>query len=92
VSEAGDGFEALQRIDHTPPDLIVLDLMLPGLSGVVVHEEIAGHAATRRIPVVVVTGSTREASEFDVACFLRKPVAPDVLVETVRNCLASHGG
>lgn len=90
VTEAGDGFEALQRIDDSPPDLVVLDLLLPRLSGVVVHQEIAAQALTREIPVVVITGSSMQPDEMtDVACFLRKPVTPDRLAATVRSCLES---
>lgn len=89
VDEAADGMEALRRIDNSPPDLVILDLMLPGVSGVVVHQEIAAQAITRQIPVVVITGSAIASESLDVACFLRKPVAPDQLVDTVRSCLAS---
>ena len=89
VVEAGDGLEALLRIDHSPPDLVILDLLLPGLSGISVHQEIAAQAVTRQIPVVVITGSTVDPADLDVACFLRKPVSPDQLVQTVRTCLRS---
>jgi len=89
VVEAGDGFEALQRIDSAPPDLIVLDLVLPRLSGIAVRQEIAAQALTRDIPIVVITGSAVEPAGMDVACFLRKPVEPDRMVEAVRSCLAS---
>ena len=91
VFEAGDGLEALQRIDHSPPDLVILDLLLPRMSGLVVQREIAAQAVTRQIPIVVITGSSIDAGEVDVACFLRKPVSPDRLVDAVRNCLASGG-
>ena len=89
VLEAGDGLEALLRIDQTPPDLVVLDLVLPRLSGIAVQQEIAAQAVTRQIPVVVITGSGVDPSELQVACFLRKPVAPDQLVDVVASCLAS---
>lgn len=89
VDEAGDGMEALRRIDYSPPDLVILDLILPGVSGVVVHQEIAAQAITRQIPVVVITGSGFASDDLDVACFLRKPVSPDRLVDAVRSCLAS---
>ncbi|HVL68596.1 MAG TPA: response regulator [Vicinamibacterales bacterium] len=92
VIEAGNGLEALQRIDQLRPDLVVLDLLLPGVSGFVVHQDIAAQAVTREIPVVVITGSTVDASELNVACFLRKPVSPDRLVEAVRACLAEGAG
>ena len=89
VVEAGDGMEALRWIDHSPPDLVILDLLLPRVSGLVVQQEIAAHAITRHIPIVVITGAPIAAEEIQVACFLRKPVAPDQLVSAVRNCLGS---
>ena len=91
VFEAGDGLEALQRIDHSPPDLVVLDLLLPRLNGIAVRQEIAAQAVTRQIPIVVITGSGMEPGDMKVACFLRKPISPDRLVETVRSCLKSGG-
>jgi CheY-like chemotaxis protein len=86
VIEAGDGLDALTRIDREPPDLVVLDLMLPTLSGVAVRQEIAAHVLTREIPVVVVTGSSMNIDHLDVSCVLRKPVAPEELVSAVRRC------
>lgn len=89
VQEAGDGLEALRRLDSRPPDLVVLDLMLPAVSGHVVRTEIAAGATTRHIPVVVVTGAAGDHGQLDVPCLLRKPVSPDRLVEAVRKCLAA---
>ena len=92
VVEAGDGLEALQRIDQVLPDLVVLDLLLPGMSGIVVQQELAAQALTRQIPVVVITGTAIEPASLDVACLLRKPVSPDDLIEAVRQCLAAAAG
>jgi DNA-binding response OmpR family regulator len=90
VLEAGDGLHALRLLDSHHPDLVVLDLGLPLISGLVVREELAAHAHTRDIPVVIVTGSISSAHEkLDVACVLRKPVSPDELVATVKKCMAS---
>ena len=89
VEEAGDGLEALRRIDSSPPDLVVLDLMLPFVGGAVVHQEIASHVFTRDIPVVIITGSGKDLSDLQVACVLRKPVTPEELVRTVASCLTS---
>ena len=89
VVEAADGIEALKRLDYAPPDLVVLDLYLPGVSGTVIQQEIAAQAHTRHIPIVVITGSSVAADELNVACFLRKPVLPDRLIESVRSCLAA---
>jgi CheY-like chemotaxis protein len=87
VRQAADGLEALRLLDPVPPDLVVLDLVLPALSGVFVQQEIAAHAHTRHIPIVVVTGSTTELPE--TQCLLRKPVTPDRLLQVVRDCLAA---
>lgn len=87
VREAPNGYEAIHSVQRDRPDLIVLDLLLPGFGGLGVQQEIAEHATTKMIPIVIVTGSTRELDHLPVACVLRKPVDPDTLVETVRQCL-----
>jgi len=89
VKEAPGGFEALRTLDSDPPDIVVLDLTLPGVDGFMVRRELAAHAHTRSIPIVVVTGSAENLDYLEVACLLRKPVSPDDLVNVVRKCLAS---
>ena len=92
VEEASDGAAALYRIHHQPPDLIVLDLSLPTVSGLIVHQEVAAHAHTRQIPVVIVTGSSMNLNHLEVPCVLRKPIDPEQLVSTVRECLRQQSG
>jgi CheY-like chemotaxis protein len=92
VREARGGFEALQKVDSDPPDIVVLDLSLPGLDGFTVQAELAAHAHTRSIPIVVVTGTTGKLDDLDVTCVLRKPITPDSLVLAVKKCLASGAG
>ena len=53
---AGDGEEALAQATRTPPDLILLDLMLPKLSGVEVLKCLKSNFATSAVPVVVLSG------------------------------------
>jgi DNA-binding response OmpR family regulator len=89
VVEADDGLGALHFLDNRAPDLVVLDLMLPTVSGLIVQQEIAAHAHTRNIPIVIVTGSDISLDNVDVPCVLRKPVSPEALVDAVRRCLAS---
>jgi DNA-binding response OmpR family regulator len=88
VRVAIDGLDALRQIDSYPPDLVVLDLGLPVLSGHVVREQIAASAVTRHISILVVTGTPEKATGLDVACVLTKPVATDRLIDAVRSCLA----
>jgi DNA-binding response OmpR family regulator len=88
VIAARDGIDALRRIDSDGPDIVVLDLELPLLGGRDVQREIASHADTRAVPIVIVTGSdTTDLTAADVACILRKPIDPEDLVIAVARCL-----
>ena len=89
VREARSGFEALRILDSSPVDIVVLDLMLPGVDGFMVREEIAAQADRNPIPIVVVTGVGGDLDYLNVPCLLRKPVSVDQLVNEVRRCLAA---
>jgi CheY-like chemotaxis protein len=68
----------------------VLDLALPRLAGREVLEDLRANAATRHIPVIIVTGT--DHSDIDpthFACVLTKPIGPDALAEAVHNCVTS---
>jgi DNA-binding response OmpR family regulator len=92
VMEAPDGLDALRVLDREPPDIVVLDLGLPLISGYVVRQELAAQSHTNHIPVVVVTGTISSHDRLDVTCLLHKPVSPNELVSTVRRCLAKAAG
>jgi len=89
VAAVEDGLAALRRIDIELPDVIVLDLVLPRLGGIDVFQELRANPATRKIPVIAVTGSDRvlsvDTAEFHY--FLRKPVSPELLVATIDQAL-----
>jgi two-component system OmpR family response regulator len=89
VREARGGFEALRQLDSHSPDAVVLDLLLPGIDGFTVRQELAAHARTRTIPIVVVTGVLENLDRLDVACVLTKPVSPERLLIAVRGCLST---
>jgi len=90
VTTAGDGLTALRLIDqHCLPDVVVLDLDLPQVSGQDVHQEIVSHAETCAIPIVVVTG-TNWHPPGGVFRTLRKPIGSDVLVNVVRSAIDHH--
>jgi DNA-binding response OmpR family regulator len=56
VMEARDGLEGLTKAEFRKPDLILLDLMMPDVSGGRMFDEMQEHPATAGIPIVVVTG------------------------------------
>jgi DNA-binding response OmpR family regulator len=90
VMSVGDGLSALRTIDqHCIPDVVVLDLDLPHVSGIDVHQEIVSHAETCATPVIIVTG-TNWQSPSGVFRTLRKPINSDVLIKVVRLALASR--
>ncbi len=92
VQEARGGFEALRQLDSAPPDLVILDLALPGIDGYAVRAELGAQVHTRSIPVVILTGSTDDdLDRLKVNCVLRKPVTPSAVVDAVAKCLTTGG-
>ena len=55
ASEAADGTQALELARQSPPDLILLDIMMPGMDGYEVARQLKTAAATRSVPVIMVT-------------------------------------
>jgi len=92
VISASTGADALLILMHMdPPDLIVLDLMLPLMSGWEVSAELAKDARLARVPVIILSGvaDRQEASLLRVRpenC-VKKPVRPHDLLVAVRRCL-----
>jgi CheY-like chemotaxis protein len=87
VAVTSNGVTALWHIDQSPPDLIVLDLHLPGVRGDVILSEIAARSDLSHIPVVVVTGSDTQLVVAQANAILRKPVDVIRLVSVVEQHL-----
>lgn len=90
--EAGDGDEALLRARDRCPDLILLDMMMPGRSGLDVLREVRRDPDLAQVPVIMLTARTqaadREAAEQAGAdTFLAKPFSPTELVAVVAAAL-----
>lgn len=91
VRQAANGMEALRLLDSAPPDVVVLDLGLPHVTGHEVLFELKQHGHTRHIPVVIVTGNKDQVEGITPGCLLRKPVHADELVRTVQSCIDTAG-
>jgi len=86
-----DGFTALRCIEDRPVAAVVLDLVLPRLSGRDVCHELKARPEMSAIPIIVVSGhDMSDLNEADFACVLRKPLDPDSLVSAVRKCTAAQ--
>jgi DNA-binding response OmpR family regulator len=82
-----EGMAALRHVDQSPPDLIVLDLHLPGLGGEAILSEIAASPSLNHIPVIVVTGGDAKAAIAQATAILRKPCDPGRLLTLVEHHL-----
>jgi two-component system alkaline phosphatase synthesis response regulator PhoP len=92
LSTARDGVEAVAAIQRDKPDLVLLDVMMPRMSGFEVCRKIKGDPATRDIVIVMVTalhevGDHERAVESGTDDFLTKPVNKLELVTRVRSLL-----
>jgi len=92
VKTAGTGSEALEAIATEPPDLVVLDLMLPGRSGLEVLAELRRAEATRDVGVILLTARREETDRIKGLAegaddYLTKPFSPDELVLRVKAVL-----
>jgi CheY-like chemotaxis protein len=86
---AAGGQEAIDRLERDPPpSLIVLDLMMPELSGSEVLERVQRDGRLAQVPVVVLSGdrsATETAARYKVGALLGKPVEASALVQTARR-------
>jgi CheY-like chemotaxis protein len=92
--EAADGTEALELARELRPDLIVLDVMLPGLSGIEVLQAIRGDESLHDLKVVVITAWSHAEIDAEVAGadrFVAKPFDPDDLSNAVEELLIGVG-
>jgi CheY-like chemotaxis protein len=63
IISAADGHEALEAIDHRSPDVIILDLLMPGMDGFMLIEQIQQTSQFRQIPIIVLTAKTLTTAE-----------------------------
>ena len=97
VSTAADGATAIAQAEQLLPDLVVLDLELPGISGFEAARRLRRSAATHDIPLIAATGYSHHyqlnmAREAGFDQVLVKPVDPETLVEEIERVLDRHVG
>lgn len=89
VMEARDGLEGLAKAEFRKPDLILLDLMMPDVSGGRMFDEMKRHPTTTGIPIIVVTGKPDAHEMFDDTLgpdnVIMKPFEADTLLGRIRE-------
>lgn len=96
VKEAGDGISALREAAQVLPDVVIMDMSLPGLDGREAARRLRADQRTRAIPLVVLSGFSPEMiargeGEVPWNVYLGKPCMPDDLVKTISGLIAGRG-
>ena len=93
VKGALGGVEGLQALKEDPPDLVLLDLMMPDMDGWEVYQQMKADEKTRHIPVIVVTAKAQSIDKVlgihvaKVDDYIAKPFSPQELLESVEKAL-----
>jgi len=94
VATASDGQAGLSAVVNSPPDLVVLDVMLPEIHGYSVCHQIKSNEVLKVVKVLMLSAKSfpadrRQAEEVGADAFLAKPVNPAELVEKIKSLLAA---
>ena len=94
TATAGDGQEGVRMAREMHPDLIFMDIVMPGINGYQATRAIVNDPDTKRIPIVMVTSKGHDTDRVwglrqGAVDYLVKPVSPDVLVEKAQSTLAA---
>src|SRR6202158_5656433 len=92
VGASGDGATGLAQLRKTPPDLLILDLMLPKLSGLEICKEVRKDVSLNRLPILILTAKGEEADrvvglELGHDDYVTKPFSPRALAARVKALL-----
>ena len=92
VTCVATGEDAIKTCTTSPPDLVILDLMLPGIDGLTVCKEMRGQMRTKSVPIVMLTAKSEEVDvvtglEVGADDYITKPFSPRVLLARIRAVL-----
>jgi len=90
LTEATDGEEGVASALATPPDLVLMDIQLPKMSGLDATRQLRGDPRTAAVPIIVVTsfalsGDEQKATAAGATAYLAKPYSPRELLAKIRE-------
>ncbi len=96
VAVVDNGAKVLEMVQRERPDIVILDILMPGLRGIEVLAQLQKEAITASIPVLMLTGQTGrnhmvEAYDAGATDFMTKPFKPESLVERIDSIISSAG-
>jgi CheY-like chemotaxis protein len=97
ILEAGDAVQALAVIQATPPDLILMDIALPGMDGLTLTRQLKADPTTRHIGIVALTASAMKGDDHKAKAagcdgYITKPIDTRKLSQQVAEILGRLGG
>lgn len=92
VIEAEDGFAALEKLEVDPPDIMILDVMMPGIDGFTVCQTVRKDSTVSDLPIIMLSAKTDSESvnkglRVGADKYLTKPISPEDLTRHVRDIL-----
>lgn len=92
VSEAANGHDALDKVKKNRPDIVLLDVMMPGMDGFTVCESIRDQKETADLPIIMLSAKTdldsiNKGLRLGATKYLTKPISPEDLTHHVRDAL-----
>jgi len=93
VEGADGGKDGIEKIHNSPPDLVLLDLMMPDMDGWEVYQQMKAEEPTKNIPVIVVTAKAQSIDKVlglhiaKVDDYIAKPFSPQELLNSVEKVL-----
>jgi len=92
VAEAEDGYDALAKVKQSQPDIVLLDVMMPGMDGFTVCEKLRHGENTSDLPIIMLSAKTdldsiNKGLRVGATKYLTKPISPEDLTRHVREAL-----
>jgi len=92
VITATNGLVGFKKINEEHPDLVILDIMLPGLDGYDICERVRMNPETEKLPIIMTSGKTLQDDKdigmrMGASVYLTKPVSPSMMLSNVKSLL-----